>query len=370
MYISSNPILPIRSLLGFNGNCAPEADSDSGRRVYRYSRAREALADFVRTVGMKPGDSVLLPAYICSAVLEPFATLGIKLLFYPLDESFAPDVKAVRELLMQKPRAILLVHYFGFAPEVDGLIEDCRQQGLWIIEDCAHTLPEKDRPFPGDLVIYSLAKLLPVPDGALAIINNPDLDWPEIPTQPNKRLTRTNSLWQFANTTEVIVGMSLRTRLRNSRRTTRLITDLRTPPESRGERDQYGRFRMSRIAQWINSKIDLQSVIKARKENYRLLVNSIKSVKGVRIVFGDREPSSAPLGLPILVENRELVRSRLISAGVDPRPIWSGLPPCVPSSFSTAHHIAAHNIVLPVHQDLTPRSLLHVAMALGRAVSS
>jgi dTDP-4-amino-4,6-dideoxygalactose transaminase len=318
---------------------------------------------------MKPGDRILVPAYICSAVLDPFEKLGIKVLFYPIDEAFAPDAKAIRELLVQKPRAILVVHYFGFPTHAQTVVQECRDRGLWVIEDCAHTLPSQAAASFGDLTIYSLPKLLPLPDGGLAIVNNRAIAWPEPPLTANKRLTRVNSLWQIANTTEVLVGMSLRTRLRGSRRTTNAITHFRESPAN-GEPHSYNCFRMSGLAEWINKKIDVVSVIKRRKENYEWLLEATKSIKGVRPAFGNLAPSAAPLGFPIIVDNREMVRSKLISGGVDPRPIWSSLPPQVPDNgFDVARHIAAHNLVLPVHQDLTPRALAHVVSTLDRALS-
>ena len=373
MYISSNPILPVRSLLWPNGNFADRNSPFIDSRVYEYSRGREALADFVQAAGMKPGDSILLPAYICPAVLDPFEKLGIKILFYPIDESFEPDLKAIREQFLQKPRAILIVHYFGFAPAVQTVIQECRENGLWIIEDCAHTLPSSDKSvdtFFGDLTIYSLPKLLPLPDGALAVINNGGLVWPEPPKRTNKRLTRINSLWQIANTTEVLTGASLRTRLRDNRRTSAMITDLRESPAANVGSHSYSRFQMSRTSHWINRKIDLASVIVSRKENYKQLLAATKSINGVRAAFGDLKPTAAPLGFPIIVSNREAVRSKLISAGVDPRPIWSALPSQVPTDgFAIARHIATHNVVLPVHQDLTPEALAHITSALNRAVA-
>ena len=371
MYISSNPTLPIVDFLTKPRKRSEFASGFSNGRVYEYSQGREAVADFVRA-HMKPGDSVLVPAYICSAVLDPFQKLGIKVLFYPIDQTFAPDAKAIRELLLEKPRAILIVHYFGFPAQAEAVIQECREHGLWIIEDCAHTLPDKTNESRlGDFTIYSLPKLLPVPDGAVVVVNNPALVWPEAPTKVNRRLMLVNSVWQAANTVEVLIGTSLRTRLRDSRTTTRMITDLREPSTSNGELRSYHRFQMSPVTHWIHRRIDLASVAKRRQKNYRWLAAAVKSINGARPVFGDLDPTSAPLGFPIIVDHREAVRLNLIAAGVDPRPIWSGLPAQVPSDgFRDARYIAGHNIVLPVHQDLTPRALTYMVSALDRAITA
>jgi len=381
MYISSNPALPIGALFGIGRRKSSERESVlSNSRVYEYSQAREAVADFVRVVKMKPGDAVLVPAYICSSAIDPLHKLGIRVVFYPVDRALAPDAKAIRELLREKPCAILIVHYFGFSAGAEDLIQECRESGLWIIEDCAHTLPLGDGAGIGrlgDMTIYSLSKLLPVPDGAVVVVNNPDLVWPEPPRTVNRRLVLVNLLWQAANTLEVRSGLSLRTRLRDKRTAARMITGLREASSSRelsasnGSLGPYHRFQMSTLAHRIHGRIDLASVARRRQENYQWLKAALKSIKGAKPVFDDLDPAGAPLGFPVTVDHREAVRLKLIVAGVDPRPIWSGLPSQVPiDGFEDARYIAAHNIVLPVHQDLTRKELAHVVAALDRAIAS
>jgi perosamine synthetase len=368
-------MLPVTGLFRPTASLENVDNEFPGCRVYRYSRGREILADFARAGGIGPGEAILVPAYICSAVLEPLEKLGIKVVFYPIDENFDPDTKAIRELLLlQRPRAILIVHYFGFLPDVQAVVQECRDQGVWIIEDCAQTLPSQDISVNtsfGDLTIYSLPKLLPLPDGALAVVHNRALPWLDPPNTANKRLTRINSLWQIANTAEVLLGASLRTRLRDNRRTATALTHFRESPANNGESHSYNCFRMSGIARWLNKKIDLASVVTRRKANYEWLLAATKSIKGVRPAFGNLLPHAAPLGFPIIIDDREKVRSRLISSGVDPRPIWSALPPQVPvDGFPVARHIAAHNVVLPVHQDLSARVLTHIVSSLERALAS
>jgi len=290
-----------------------------------------------------------------------------------VEKTLAPDARAIRELLLKKPRAILIVHYFGFPAQAEAVIQECRAHGLWIIEDCAHTLPLLKKGIMGDVgdvTMYSLPKLLPIPDGAVVVVNNARLTWPHAPSKANRRLVLVNLVWQAANTLEVLIGVSLRTHLRQSRTSTKVITVLREPSTGNGQVRSYHRFRMSPVAQAIRRRMDLESIAKRRQQNYRWLLAAVKSIKGVTPIFGDLEPPSAPLGFPILVEHRDAVRSKLISAGVDPRPIWSGLPAQVPiEGFGDARYVAAHNIVLPVHQDLTPRALAHIVSALDRALA-
>jgi dTDP-4-amino-4,6-dideoxygalactose transaminase len=342
---------------------------------------REAVADFIRVVDMRPGDSVLVPAYICAAVIEPFEKLGIKALFYPVGQTLDPDASAIRKLLPQRPRAILIVNYFGFPAAARAIIDECRANGLWIIEDCAHTLPMPANDIMGrrgDLTMYSLAKLLPVPDGALVVVNNPALGWLRPPDRMNRRLVLVNMMWQAANTLEVSLGVSIRTRLRDRRAASRMITALREPavaistaPPGNGAAVPYHRFQMSGVTNWIRGAVDLAAITQRRQNNYRWLSAAIKSIKGATPIFGDHEPPGAPLGFPLLVDNRDAVRLKLIAAGVDPRPIWSSLPAQVPTEgFAEARYIAGHNVVLPVHQDLTPAGLAHIVSSLEQAIAS
>lgn len=109
------------------------------RRNYT-SFARFAFLDALRIGGVKPGDTVLVPAFICRDVLAPIHAVGAKIDYYQLDERLRP----IAASLTGKPRAILAVDYFGFPQQLDALRRFATANEAVIIEDNAHGLFSKD----------------------------------------------------------------------------------------------------------------------------------------------------------------------------------------------------------------------------------
>jgi hypothetical protein len=68
------------------------------------------------------------------------------------------------------PEIFVLVHYFGLSGNATSAADFCRRNKCWLVEDAAHVLkPFADVGKHGDLVLYSLHKHLPLPDGALML---------------------------------------------------------------------------------------------------------------------------------------------------------------------------------------------------------
>jgi len=103
------------------------------RRLH-YSYARFAFLDALQIVGVRAGDSVLMPAFICRDVLAPVHALGAHVEFYEVDRSLRP-------LLPKQPasaRAIVAVNYFGFPQDLGDLQRFANEIGASLIEDNAH----------------------------------------------------------------------------------------------------------------------------------------------------------------------------------------------------------------------------------------
>jgi hypothetical protein len=105
----------------------------SWKRTYT-SFARFAFADALDICGVRFGDSVLVPAFICRDILAPIRERSAEVVFYDVDKTLKPIVTSQ----MQEARAILAVNYFGFSQYLDDLRELASGTGAVIIEDNAH----------------------------------------------------------------------------------------------------------------------------------------------------------------------------------------------------------------------------------------
>jgi dTDP-4-amino-4,6-dideoxygalactose transaminase len=143
-----------------------------GDRAFFFSRASWALRVIVDA--HHNGDNVpclWLPDYICNQALVPLRETETSLIFYPVDETLAPDWAACEELVESTPPDFFtLVHYFGYGGPLRQARQFCDAHGAALIEDAAHVLA-RDGGIggAGDYTIYSLHKHLPIPDGGLLV---------------------------------------------------------------------------------------------------------------------------------------------------------------------------------------------------------
>lgn len=115
-----------------------EAPVSDWNRSY-YSFARFAFLDALRICGVKQGDSVLMPSYICRDVLAPVHALGANVEFYDVDRQLRPLLfGGGRTVNTSSVRAIMAVDYFGFPQHLDELLQLGNTLGVPVIEDNAH----------------------------------------------------------------------------------------------------------------------------------------------------------------------------------------------------------------------------------------
>ena len=102
-----------------------------------------ALYAILKSLGIGPGDSVLVPGYTCFAV--PAAVLFTGAL--PLYVDIEPDTfnislesaqSAWNEYATTRIKAIIIQHTFGLPANLLPILAWARQRGIATIEDCAH----------------------------------------------------------------------------------------------------------------------------------------------------------------------------------------------------------------------------------------
>ena len=91
--------------------------------------------------GLKEGDEVITPVFTCTATTIPFLYMGVKFRFADVDpETLNININHVRELVNEKTKAIICVHYGGLPCDMDELHAIAKQYNIPVIEDAAHAL--------------------------------------------------------------------------------------------------------------------------------------------------------------------------------------------------------------------------------------
>lgn len=151
----------------------------SGQRdAVAVSSGTAALSLALSALGVGPGDEVVIPTYVCSALYHAVRSVQAKpVLADCAPESFAVSAAALRPHLRPATRAVILPHLFGFpaaAAEVAAL-------GVPLIEDCAMALGATRRGRPvgsfGSLAVFSFyaTKLLATGEGGMVTTSSADL---------------------------------------------------------------------------------------------------------------------------------------------------------------------------------------------------
>lgn len=101
------------------------------------SSGTTALHLALLSLGVGPGDEVLLPSYVCSAPLHAVYHSGATPVLVDVDPATGNmDPDDLKKRLTSKSKAIIAVHLFGLPAEMDEILA----LGLPVIEDCAQSL--------------------------------------------------------------------------------------------------------------------------------------------------------------------------------------------------------------------------------------
>ena len=92
-------------------------------------------------LGIKPGDEVIVPAFSYIATANVVELVGAKPVFVDIDiNTFNIDVTKIQDAITSKTKAIIPVHEFGLACDIEAIIDIAKKNNLYVIEDAACAL--------------------------------------------------------------------------------------------------------------------------------------------------------------------------------------------------------------------------------------
>lgn len=99
----------------------------------------DALWLAFKVLGIGEGDEVIVQANTYIASVMGITINGATPVFVEPDEYFNMDADKVEELISPKTKAVLVVHLYGQASEMDKIVALCRKYNLKLVEDCAQS---------------------------------------------------------------------------------------------------------------------------------------------------------------------------------------------------------------------------------------
>jgi dTDP-4-amino-4,6-dideoxygalactose transaminase len=101
----------------------------------------DAIILALRAAGIGPGDEVLVPSFTFIATADSVSLLGAKPVFVEIQpETFNMDPQKIVARITSRTRAIVPVHLYGQAADMDPIMELARRHNLKVIEDNAQAI--------------------------------------------------------------------------------------------------------------------------------------------------------------------------------------------------------------------------------------
>ncbi|MBR9706176.1 perosamine synthetase-related protein [Candidatus Pacearchaeota archaeon] len=286
------------------------------RRTF-LDNGRTAFSYILKQIGNN--NKILLPSYIGitdkegSGVFDPVLENGIDYDFYNVNKDLSIDTQDFLEKIKDPEiKSVLVIHYFGFAQnDIDQLATICKEHDKYLIEDCAHSLLSKFNNKGlgsfGDASFFSLHKILPMEGGGILQINNPNIKDPEI--------TDTGHIRLFL-------------------------------------------------------KFDLSKIAETRRANYLYLLEKLKLLKGIEILYPGLPENIVPLNFPILIKNKDRneVYFEMLDREIELVSLYYRLINQINESYSNSYYISKHIINLPIHQAITFSDIDEVVEELRKII--
>ena len=98
----------------------------------------DALQIAMMALNLQPGDEVITASFTYIATVEVVALLRLKPVFVEVDpKTFCIDPEAIRKAITPKTKAIVPVHLYGHAANMDEIMKIAAEHNLYVIEDNA-----------------------------------------------------------------------------------------------------------------------------------------------------------------------------------------------------------------------------------------
>jgi dTDP-4-amino-4,6-dideoxygalactose transaminase len=154
-----------------------------GLETMAVNSATAGLHLALESLGIGPGDEVIVPTLTFTATAEVVRYLGAHPVFVDVEPvRMTMDPAAVEAAITPRTRALMPVHYAGLPCDMDALLDIARRHGLRVVEDAAHAFPTRYRgrlvgTLASDFTVFSFYanKTMTTGEGGMVVTRDPAL---------------------------------------------------------------------------------------------------------------------------------------------------------------------------------------------------
>ncbi len=148
------------------------------RNSFSFNSGRSSLIAILSAMEVGNCDEVIVQGFTCNAAVNPILYVGAKPVFADIDDNLNISPAEVRKKITDKTKAVMVQHTFGYPADIKEIKEICKENNLYLIEDCAHALGAKYKgeycgSF-GDAAFFSFGrdKVISSVYGGMVTVNN------------------------------------------------------------------------------------------------------------------------------------------------------------------------------------------------------
>lgn len=111
------------------------------KHVITCANGTDALLIALMSLGLKPGDEVIVPAFTYVAPAEAVCLLGLTPVMVDVDpETFNVTAECIEKAISPQTKAVIPVHLFGQPCDMEPIMMLAERYGLYVIEDNAQSI--------------------------------------------------------------------------------------------------------------------------------------------------------------------------------------------------------------------------------------
>lgn len=294
----------------------------------------------LEAIGIGPGDEVIVPTLTYIASVNTIIQTGATPVFADsLEDTWQIDPSSVRRKITPKTKAVMAVHLYGQACDMDELLLICREHRLLLIEDCAEAFGTlyKGRHVGtfGDIATFSFFgnKTITTGEGGMVVAREQSTIERAYHLK-NQGVSKTREYWHDS------VAYN---------------------------------YRMTNICAAIGlAQLENADNVLAKKRQIASWYR--RGLAGLPLKTHDEQPGTVHSFwmCSILLDNAELrpaLREHLKTAGIETRPLFypsHTLPHCTTGeTFTVAESLGARGINLPSYPDLTEGQVTDICKEIG-----
>ena len=143
-----------------------------------FNSGRSGLMAILEAMEIKESDEILLQAFTCNSAVNPILKRGANPVFVDIDGTLNLNPEDLKRKITPRSKAVMVQHNFGWPARIEEISKIARENNLFLIEDCAHSLGAKFKgrfcgTF-GEAAFFSFGrdKIISSVFGGMAVTNN------------------------------------------------------------------------------------------------------------------------------------------------------------------------------------------------------